>query len=394
MIVDIRLMALIDRHSDAHACRQVMIKMGDKQKPKNRPYMSRLIPERVVIKHLRQRFARWLISGMVSDHKNVDALNQNRVSRVLVCRPNHRLGNLLAMTPLLTELENLLPGAEIDFVAAGGIAHEVFSGYANVARVFLLPRHAFKSPFQYAKIMWAIRKRNYDLVINTKANSSTGRLITNLAKASYRILTPRNSDALNCEERRHFAKGPVYLLREHLNYSGSQQEKIPPLDIRLTRGEIQWGRETLSRIHQQGRQKHPTRTIALYTHATGKKCYDEAWWWSFYNLISEKHSNHAFIEILPAHAQSSLNFAIPAFYSTDIRKLASLISATEVFIGADGGVMHLASAAKVQTIGLLSFTDPETFGPYGERNFSIKTNDKSLELIVEQISESLVKSLA
>jgi len=35
-------------------------------------------------------------------------------SRVLVCRPNGRLGNTLLLTPLLQELERVFPGAEID----------------------------------------------------------------------------------------------------------------------------------------------------------------------------------------------------------------------------------------------------------------------------------------
>ncbi len=351
--------------------------------------MPKLIPDRKIIKQQRRAIARLLTFGIVSNHENLEALERNRISRVLVCRPNHRLGNLLALTPLLAELENVLPWAEIDVVVAGGVAQDLFSGYANVARVFRLPHYAFKSPLQYLRKILAIRKREYDLVINTRTNSSTGRLIANLSNARYRIFTSENSDLRKTKERRHFAKGPVCLLRGHLMGSRQQQQRIPPLDIRLTHSEILWGKETLSRIHRQSGQTQATRTIALFTHATGKKCYDSEWWQAFYKLLSERYGDHGFIEILPAHAKSRLGFAAPVFYSSDIRKLASLISATDVFIGADGGIMHLASAAKVQTIGLFSVTDPESFCPYGGQNTSIHTTAKSHRDIVKLISRKI-----
>jgi ADP-heptose:LPS heptosyltransferase len=39
-------------------------------------------------------------------------------------------------------------------------------------------------------------------------------------------------------------------------------------------------------------------------------------------------------------------------YSKDVREIGALMANTEVFIGGDSGIMHLASASKVSTVGL------------------------------------------
>src|SRR6476661_5387684 len=42
------------------------------------------------------------------------------VRRIIVLRPNHRIGNTLLLTPLMQELEARFPQARIELVTAGG----------------------------------------------------------------------------------------------------------------------------------------------------------------------------------------------------------------------------------------------------------------------------------
>lgn len=44
------------------------------------------------------------------------------IHRVLICRPNHRLGKAVLISSLLAEVEALYPGAEIDRCSAGNAA--------------------------------------------------------------------------------------------------------------------------------------------------------------------------------------------------------------------------------------------------------------------------------
>ena len=55
-----------------------------------------------------------------------------------------------------------------------------------------------------------------------------------------------------------------------------------------------------------------------------------------------------------------------------------------LFIGADSGLMHLASASNTQTIGLFNITEPEFYGVYGRKNLSFNSKENSmLELFGE-----------
>ncbi|THD03408.1 hypothetical protein B1991_18385, partial [Rhodanobacter lindaniclasticus] len=51
------------------------------------------------------------------------------IHRVLVCRPNHRLGNSVLISPLIAEIEALYPGADAESVGvqagAGAAAEDV-----------------------------------------------------------------------------------------------------------------------------------------------------------------------------------------------------------------------------------------------------------------------------
>jgi ADP-heptose:LPS heptosyltransferase len=52
---------------------------------------------------------------------------------------------------------------------------------------------------------------------------------------------------------------------------------------------------------------------------------------------------------------------------------------TEVFIGGDSGIMHLASASKVSTVGLFSRDNINMYAPYNNNSVAINTNTDSID---------------
>lgn len=42
-----------------------------------------------------------------------------KINRILISRPNHRLGNLLLLTPLVQEVANTFPDSKIDLSRKG-----------------------------------------------------------------------------------------------------------------------------------------------------------------------------------------------------------------------------------------------------------------------------------
>ena len=131
------------------------------------------------------------------------------------------------------------------------------------------------------------------------------------------------------------------------------------------------------------------KNIALFTYATGAKCYSPEWWIPFYQRLQTEFPNYQFIEILPAEHVSQIDFAAPTLYSKSIREMAAVIANCTLFIGADSGVMHLASAALTPTVGLFQVTDPAVYGPYGNHSFAADTRVMTTEILLERIHQTL-----
>src|SRR5688572_23750002 len=96
-----------------------------------------------------------------------------KVKRVLICRPNHRLGNLLLITPLIQEITEIFPDCQIDLFVKGGIAPILFKNYENIHRIIQLPKRPLLHLLGSVKAGISIRKHRYDLVIDVDKKSSS-----------------------------------------------------------------------------------------------------------------------------------------------------------------------------------------------------------------------------
>ncbi|QYJ69478.1 glycosyltransferase family 9 protein [Flavobacterium litorale] len=311
--------------------------------------------------------------------KSTDTLKNKQVKRVLICRPNHRLGNMLLITPLVQEVENTFPDCKIDLFVKGNLSAIIFKNYSSVDRIIKLPKKHFKQLATYLAGWYAIKKKHYDIVINVNKNSSSGRLSTKAAAGKYKFfgdieeedIAPKHADYI------HIAKYPVYNFRHYLSLLGVNERKntpVPTLNIKLTADELAKGKEVLYNI-----VKNNNKTISIFTHASGSKCYSEDWWTTFYTQLKEKYRNYNIIEILPVENVSQIDFKAPYFYSKDIREIAAVIANTSVFIGADSGMMHLASASQTPTVALFSGGRSTVYTPYNENSIAISTKDTCLE---------------
>lgn len=313
--------------------------------------------------------------------------NVRDIKKVLIIRPNHRLGNQLLLTPLVQEVSALFPEAEIDLFVKGGVAFPVFQNYEAVKKIIPLPRKPFNNLFKYFKCWFSIKQKKYDLVINADKNSSSGRLLTQLAKSKIKIFGEIHPSIENdYSDHKHISKYPIYNLRYHLKNWGFEIDRteVPVLDIKLSSEEISKGKNILKDLVNNDKP-----IICIYTNATGDKCYPEEWWERFYSRLLKEYPGYNIIEMLPIENTSQINFKAPHFYSQDIREMAGIIKNTAVFIAADNGVMHLASAALNPTVGFFSVTDEEIYGPYGNGSFAINTNDTGIDDWIAQIDPIL-----
>jgi ADP-heptose:LPS heptosyltransferase len=321
--------------------------------------------------------------------EKIDSLGKVEINRILICRPNHRLGNLLLITPILQEVIETFPHCKIDLLVKGNIAPTLFRDYENINQIIQLPKKPFKDLTKYIQGWIAIRKQRYDLVINVAHNSSSGRLSAQFANSKYKFFGDDNKDhELKYKDGKHIAKYPIYQLRHYLTKLGFKERDKPPasLNLKLSLLELADGQKILKNIVNNEKP-----TISLFTYATGNKCYSESWWEKFYARLKNEYPSHNIIEVLPIENVSKISFKAPTYYGTDIREMGSLIANTQVFIGADSGIMHLANASQTPTVGLFSVTDPTVYGPYNNNSVGINTNQSTMDDCIKIVDKILLK---
>lgn len=330
--------------------------------------------------------------GKSNQNQKLDSIDPNQIKRVLISRPNHRLGNLLLITPLVQEVSKTFPNCKIDLFVKGNLAPIVFENYKNIGQVVKLPKKHFKELSEYLRGWISVKKNHYDLAINVDKDSSSGRLSVQLSNATYKFFGEVDEDVQSkYADYNHIAKYPVYNLRSYLAQLGipNNENPVPPLLLQLGEGEKTAAKKILDQIVSPEK-----KTICLFTFATGAKCYSEEWWLKFYERLKIEFEDYNLLEVLPIENVSQIGFKAPTFYSKDIREIAAFFSNTAVFIGADSGMMHLASAAQIPTIGLFSVTNIEKYQPYNANSFGIQTDSTELDDWIKKIHQVLKREVS
>lgn len=330
------------------------------------------------INQLRMQIMHYLTKNIGSSHtqKVLKPGEKPIVKRVLITRPNHRLGNQLLLTPLVQEVINTFPDCKLDLFVKGGVANLVFQNYEHVDNIIQLPKKPFNQLIKYIFCWFKLKKQDYDLVINGDKNSSSGRLSTQVAKADFKVFG-ENDEELQARynDYFHISKYPVYHLRKYLKLLGFEEQNnpVPTLNIKLSDDETIRGKAVLKDI-----VKNEKPTICIYTNATGEKIYDEDWWAVFYERLKIDFPNYNVMELLPIENISKINFKAPNHYSDNVRDMCGLLANCAIFIAPDNGVMHLASAAQIPVVGFFKVTKVEKYQPYGNMSIAFNTNETNI----------------
>jgi ADP-heptose:LPS heptosyltransferase len=334
---------------------------------------------------LRRNLTRKLIQRIGHAHIDKEIDINTKIKRILICRPNHRLGNLLLIIPLIQEVIKIFPGCKIDLFVKGDLASDIFKNYENVNVIIKIPKKPFKNLMSYIKGWTFIKANHYDFAINATQKSFSGRLSVQHSNSNLKFFGNEKTSAQeNYTDYTHAAKLPIYNLRNYLTQLGFVQNEgaIAPLDLKLSQDELVEGKEILEKLAGNNGE-----TICLFTYATGEKCYSADWWQSFYKRLKHEYPHYNIVEILPIENISNIGLKAPTFYSNNIRRIASVIAASQIFIGADSGIMHLASAVKTPTVGLFSISDLKVFQPYGNNSIGIDTNISDTDACIKQINK-------
>lgn len=341
---------------------------------------------------LRRRLARRLLRVAFGGDRSAPSsapLPLSGIHRILICHVSHTLGNTLLLTPLLRELENVYPGAEVDVVTRSQVADKIFGNFRCVRHIYVLPRHGLATPWKLWRIVRMLRSQEYDLAIDPCVSSQSDRIGVLAAKAtrklgyvaagksgilSHRVAAPTTT--------RHVGQLPVYLLR--CATGRVEPAPYPPLDVCLTDSERAFGADFVAGLVSANTEPKPT-VIGLFTSATGTKRFSAEWWQQFAKRLAERVSGVPIVEIVPVSGAGLLGEGFPTFYSSDLRRLACVLSGLSMFVSADCGVMHLACASGTPTVGLFAVTDANVWGPYGSRDAVVEVGDRTPQQVADAV---------
>ena len=295
------------------------------------------------------------------------------VRRIVVLRPNHRIGNTLLLTPLMQELEARFPAATVELVTAGGAARPVFARYPRVDALHSFPGKSYRHPLAVVRMLLRLRDPVYDLAIDPTLRSRAGRFLLRFVRARRRVgyawgaATPDSvlTDAVDpAGAPAHHAEVPLYLLRSALRAPGDANDADArlPLDLRLSNEERAEGARQLAAA-LGGVEPGVRPVVGLYAHATGAKCFPREWWAALIRSLQAQAPWLQLMEFLPEDGQSRLGDEVRGTYTPALRMLGAKLAATSLFVIADGGILHLADAAGAHVLGLFRTTSPAQYAP-------------------------------
>jgi len=329
------------------------------------------------------------ISAGIGKKDKVDRKRIMTVRRVLIIRPNHRLGNQLLITPLIQEICATYPDCSIDLFTKGGLAPILFGEYPNIRHYFMLPKKHFKQLHKYIATWFKMASHRYDLVINAGPSSSSGSFALKLVSSPNKLNLKEAIAATRHQDYIHMAKQGIYHLRETLKGTvlDRTDKPFPTLNIQLTTTELDQGKRILDSLVPADKP-----TIMLYTYATGAKCFSPDWWIPYYEKLQQEYPDYNILEILPAENVSMIGFKAPSYLSMDLRTLTAVMAHGAVLIGTDSGMMHMGVCAQIPIVGLFNVTNPTIYGPYGNGSLSINIHDEQADTLLDEAVRKILKN--
>jgi heptosyltransferase-1 len=288
--------------------------------------------------------------------------------RILLVKTSS-LGDVLHNLPVVSDIVQHYPGAQIDWVvedsfAALPVLHPAVRSVIPVAvrrwRGKLLDAGTWR---EIAAFRTVLSKNHYDFAVDTQG----------LLKSA---LLMRGAQGLRCGFDRHSAREPLASIFYQRTYSVATGQHAVERNRQLAAQAIGY---TLGGTADFGIQPpviaRPNwladEPYLVLLHATSRadKLWDEANWIALGRYLHEKKIR----SILPwgseAEKARSLRLAgaIPGAVTPprlNLHEAAYLLGSARATIGVDTGLNHLAAALNIPTIGIYTSTDPALTGLY------------------------------
>lgn len=357
--------------------------------------MSRL---KTLGRRIRHRGARALLRPLECDPRPVDAIRPEAIDRLLIVRPNFRMGNLLLTTPALSAARRALPGAEIDLLATPAY-HELLDGHPDVDRVLTFDRSMLARPWSLVGLVRRLRARRYDLLVDaSEGESLTGALLARLSGARRRaVASPSRYDALFDVRVPRDGEPPhrVERLLGLLERLGIAVEDAPRMSIALDEEERSWAD---ARRREWG-VPEGFHVVGVNIGARGSKRWPMA---SFARLVERLREEPRVGVVVFAGpedldrleaAEERLPEDVAIDTTHEVRRFAALLERCAAFVTGDTGPMHLAAAVGTPVVSIFRKDNHRVFAPRGpdHRRLGDARDEVTPEAVLEATAEVLGK---
>ena len=266
-----------------------------------------------------------------------------------------RIGDAVLSTGLLSHLIGLHPQARIT-IAAGPAAAPLFEAVPGLERLIPLPKERFG--LHWLRLWLRCVFRPWDIVVDLR-RSAIGWLLP----ARKRFIAPKAQAAIH----------RVELLAATLGL-----EKSPP-PPRIWIGEadraaataiVPAGRPVLAlapAANWRGKQWRAERFVELAARLTGKTGILPEARIAVFAAESERAAVAPVLAAIPADR------LIDTVGRIGLTRVAACLERCELFVGNDSGLMHLAAACGIPTLGLFGPSREEHYAPWGPRCAWIRT---------------------
>jgi len=333
------------------------------------------------------------LSKLTPKAKTDTFIDKNEIKSILIVRPNYRIGNIIFLTPLINELAKLMPEAKIDLIVGMKLAGKILEPMPNVERVIDIPRKLLLHPIELIKLIKKTRAKRYDLVLNISAGSVSSEIVTALANAKYKASFQNDKTFIRLTHTvkrenlyKHSGSRPLELLK--LFNDGLPASDVL-LDIKLSESERLQAKKELHELLKRSDISENVKVIALFRNARFDKKIPDAWWNEWHKALLELDKNIVVIDILSPDIPQKLNEQMLEYSSKDLRALGAFFHACDLYVSADTGPLHLASAADAKVLALFNKTDKATYGVLEAKSKTLDINGLTSDEVAKITLEML-----
>ena len=291
--------------------------------------------------------------------------------RILIVRLS-AIGDCVLTVPLVHALRNMYPGAHLSWIVDERAA-ALLDGLAGLDELLVIPRRWHRSISSILGIRRALRRRDFDIVIDPQSLTKSG-LLSRLTGASQRIcfappvgreLGPWLGNVRVRPTREHVVEQTLQLIEPLGDHN--------PTNVIFNLPQYQ-GTDAIADFAAVCTRRASNIAVVNVGAGWPSKLWSAA---RFASVVRYLGVEHGLASIVVWHGRER-EMAVDVISQsgghghlapvTSLRELATLCREAQLFIGSDTGPLHIAAAVGTPCVGLYGPTSPARCGPYGSQH--------------------------